>query len=156
MEDDKLEEEKISENNQTDGVMGKLHKLDNTTGPEIKTKKRLKSQGSDTTVIPDLTSPQNTDDKDDKPIVVNSTKKTDKPRKIKITQLSKKAKPTNIIGLSTGINAYRNDHEQGWEFLRMCSAEELAALLEKKDMDVELIVGVFKIMNSQSTSNEYE
>lgn len=156
MEDDKLEEEKISENKQTDSVMGKLHKLDNTTGPEIKTKKRLKSQGSDTTVIPDLTSPQNTDDKQPNPIVVNSTKKGDKPRKIKITQLSKKAKPTNIIGLSTGINAYRNDHEQGWEFLRMCSAEELAALLEKKDMDVELIVGVFKIMNSQSTSNEYE
>jgi len=151
MEDDKLETEKIAENKQTEGVTHKLNKLDNS-GPEIKTKKRLKSQGSDTTVIPD----ESNDESKQANVVVNNTKKGSAPRKIKITQLTKKAKPTNIIGLTSGINSYRNDHEQGWEFLKLCTSAEIAALIEKKDMDVELIVGLFKIMASKSTSDDYE
>jgi len=152
MEDDKLETEKIAENKYTEGVTQKLNKLDNS-GPEIKTKKRLKSQGSDTTVIPEDSNGQSSQQAN---VVVNTTKKGAEPRKIKITQLTKKAKPTNIIGLTSGINSYRNDHDQGWEFLKLCTSAEISTLIEKKDMDVELIVGLFKIMSSKSTQDDYD
>lgn len=160
MEEDKFEE-KIVES-KPDGVFNKLNKLDNSPNPEIKTKKRLKSQGSDTEKIPENNQTSSNDNSNNKSnqntneIVINSTKKDSKPRKIKITQLSKKSKPNNIISFSSGINSQVKDHDQGWEYLRLNSAEEIATLIEKKDMDVELIVNLFKIMSNKSQPADYD
>jgi hypothetical protein len=112
MEEDKFEE-KIVES-KPDGVLNKLNKLDNSPNPEIKTKKRLKSQGCDTEKIPsdsngntDQTNTDSTSTSNPNPneMVINSTKKDSKPRKIKITQLTKKSKPNNIISFSSGISS---------------------------------------------------
>lgn len=112
MEEDKFEE-KIVES-KPDGVFNKLNKLDNSPNPEIKTKKRLKSQGCDTEKIPNdsngnsnqtNTESNSTSNPNPNEIVINSTKKDSKPRKIKITQLTKKSKPNNIISFSSGISS---------------------------------------------------
>lgn len=121
--DDIMEEDKFEETlneSKPEGVSNKLNKLDHTPNPEIKTKKRLKSQGSDTENIPEKTDTnlncqQSNNNKDPNEIVINSIKKDSKPRKIKITQLSKKAKPNNFSAFSQGISSYSKDHEKGWE-----------------------------------------
>lgn len=121
--DDIMEEDKFEETlneSKPEGVSNKLNKLDHTPNPEIKTKKRLKSQGSDTEIIPEKTETnldceQSNKNKDPNEIVINSTKKDSKPRKIKITQLSKKCKPTNFSSFSQGISSYSKDYEKGWD-----------------------------------------
>lgn len=121
--DDIMEEDKFEETlneSKPEGVSNKLNKLDHTPNPEIKTKKRLKSQGSDTETIPEKTETnldceQSNKNKDPNEIVINSTKKDSKPRKIKITQLSKKCKPTNFSSFSQGLISYSKDYEKGWD-----------------------------------------
>jgi len=121
--DDIMEEDKFEETlneSKPEGVSNKLNKLDHTPNPEIKTKKRLKSQGSDTETIPEKTETnldceQSNKNKDPNEIVINSTKKDSKPRKIKITQLTKKCKPTNFSSFSQGLISYSKDYEKGWD-----------------------------------------
>jgi len=107
MEEDKFEE-KIAENKPTtDKVYNKLNKLDSSPNPEIKTKKRVKSTGMDTTAATsqsettDNTNQKgNTDNNQDnanerlekensfdKETSNIKEKKEIKPRKIKITKL---------------------------------------------------------------------